>query len=292
MFKVKRKKYQDFHHRPRRFNNPFVRKKKPKGRWLKRLALFGIVLSFFGLIVFLSSSIFEIKEIKISGNELIGTPAIQELIDKQLGKRRLLIFSQKNILFFNKSGLAKQLDRLSLLGTASINKDLWHTLSVVVSEKNNLVALRTKSGRYYLDETGKVLEPVNAQESIVAGNEQTTIIRPQNQASRFPEVIDDTKETVSNGEQALERSVVDFITQLDYQIRSRADFVALRYVLAPAEIKELSLFVDQGWEARFKIDDNPKVQIDLLLLTLKEKIGDRSKLHYIDLRYGDKIFYR
>jgi hypothetical protein len=40
-------------------------------------------------------------------------------------------------------------------------------------------------------------------------------------------------------------------------------------------------------------EDTIQNQIDNLKILLKEKIGeDRTKIQYIDLRFGDKIFYK
>jgi hypothetical protein len=48
----------------------------------------------------------------------------------------------------------------------------------------------------------------------------------------------------------------------------------------------------EGWSMTFDINSDIVESINNLKLVLSQKIKDRKKLHYIDLRFGNKIFYQ
>ncbi|GEM_PF-6694244 len=48
----------------------------------------------------------------------------------------------------------------------------------------------------------------------------------------------------------------------------------------------------EGWSAYFLFSDNVERQIDNLNIILDQKIDDKSDLEYIDLRYGDAVYFR
>lgn len=46
------------------------------------------------------------------------------------------------------------------------------------------------------------------------------------------------------------------------------------------------------WEIYLRVDDSPETQIARLVTLLKQKNPDRSKLQYVDLRFGDQVIYK
>jgi hypothetical protein len=57
-------------------------------------------------------------------------------------------------------------------------------------------------------------------------------------------------------------------------------------------LPEVTMVTTQGWKVYFKIDTDPEYQAKLLETILGQKITNRSKLEYIDLRFGERVFYR
>ena len=49
-----------------------------------------------------------------------------------------------------------------------------------------------------------------------------------------------------------------------------------------------------GWHIYLKMNDDIKAQLENLDLTLKNSIApdEQSKLEYIDLRFGEKVYYK
>ncbi len=60
---------------------------------------------------------------------------------------------------------------------------------------------------------------------------------------------------------------------------------------AALQTPELRARSTEGWELYFRVTDDAKTQVARLLRVLREQRLDRDKLHYVDLRFGDRVIY-
>ncbi|MBI4414848.1 MAG: hypothetical protein HY566_01245, partial [Candidatus Kerfeldbacteria bacterium] len=61
---------------------------------------------------------------------------------------------------------------------------------------------------------------------------------------------------------------------------------------AALQTPELRARSTEGWELYFRVTDDAKTQVARLLRVLREQRLDRDKLHYVDLRFGDRVIYQ
>lgn len=289
MFKRKR----DFSKKT--FKNPFFSKKQ-KGRgnpWDKLIILAAALLLAVSLYYLNASDSLQIKNIEVSGNEHISQAQIKSLILKQMGKSRFLFFSQGNILFFNKRQAKNELAKNYFFSELKIQKKYFSTIAVKVLEKTVRVIWSSGENKYYLDLTGQVLEIADDYIISQTAAGDTSLVRAQATSGRYPLILDKSAAPVNIGSKAVDGQAIDFAVNLTEFLKNNGDFGISRYVLENPQSQEITLIADEGWEARFKITAPAKTQGDMLLVILAEKIKkDREALQYIDLRFGEKVFYR
>jgi len=279
----------------KKFKNPYFSPKKKinknKKSWIG-LGI-GLLAILFILAVISRNNFFEIKTINVQGNKFISQNEIMQIVLTQSEKSRFIIFSQKNLIFFNKASLKRNLSHKYYFDELNISKQYWNTINISVTEKPTTLIYITNQEKYYLDGNGNVInkyEPgVN---DTVVENNGVQIVRPLSEISGLPVVVNRNNTPAEIGNQILNKENVSFILNVDNRIKDSADFKIKQYQIDDNNTNDLMVMTDQGWEIRFSLKDQYSSQIKLLFLILNDKVKDRSTLHYIDLRFGDKIFYQ
>jgi len=90
---------------------------------------------------------------------------------------------------------------------------------------------------------------------------------------------------------------VDFLQyakDLKEQISSVLSIDADEFIVPNYLIKEIHLVMPQGWKIYFNTDDEISAQIEILRVVLNKKIpaSEQAMFDYIDLRVGEKVFYK
>ena len=108
-----------------------------------------------------------------------------------------------------------------------------------------------------------------------------------NYLNKFP-VLNTDKE-IKISESVVTSKMVDFILKLNEKIKPIG--LEAGYYESKA-VTEVSLVTKAGWRAHFDVNNDLDTSIANLKLILNDKIKDQSKLEYIDLRFGNKVFYK
>lgn len=284
---------QDF--QKKKFKNPYYSPKKKGSVFFKNKQLMAVffVIFIFGLVGLSRISVFKIENIKISGTDFISEAEINQIASDQINKSRFLIFPQSNIVFFSKNQLKKAILEKYYLNHLTINKDYWHQITIEIEEKPIKLIYSANQKKYFIDENGTIINEYGPGKSdkkeVINGLE---IVRPNSQAQNLLVVNDKNNQDIQIGFQVLGKDDVNFILSLDKILKDEADFKINDYSLPEGNKNDLMVLTNQGWEIRFNMKDSYQSQTRLLFLILKDKVKDRATLDYIDLRFGDKIYYQ
>ena len=276
------------------FQNPFFPKtQKLKRRLFKRFWLILIIFIIAGLYFLNSADQLRIENIEVAGNEYIKGQDIESVIWEQTTKKRWFLFSQSNIVFFSKNSAKKALAGNYFFDQLSIKKKYPDTLEVKVKEKISSLLWVSGGGQYYLDLRGIVIRKLTGDDLLIkAGEGQTDVVRSEASSGRYPLIYDQSNTPVEIGQPAVSPKVADFIVNLTNQLNTGADFDISHYNIVGPDSREIILVTNEGWAARFNLEDSVRSQGDLLLSILYQKVEDRNSLEYIDLRFGDKVFWK
>lgn len=277
------------------YQNPlFPRRKKPvKNLKFKILSGAIVFLAVFFLYWINQAPFFQIKNINVYGTELINKSEVENLIREQTSKKRYLFFTQSNILFFNKFEVKKILAKNYYFQELKVVKKYFNSIEINIKEESTALILVTDNKKFNLNKFGKVIMEYKSDQSDVSLKQgQAEIIRPLITSSQIPIIFDKSNSQVFVGQQSLPKETVDFLLNINDELKNQIDFNIAQYTIENSKLDEITAITNEGWEIRFKTTDSVKSQSVLLSLVLKEKISDRKNLKYIDLRFGNKINYQ
>lgn len=282
----------DYHRKE--FRNPFFGKRQADGRRRPFIFWTTAAVVLLALVIWLQgSSTFQIQTIEVLGEPVVGTQEIKDVISQQLAKRRWLIFSQRNIFFFSPKRAERALARQYGEDYLTVKKKYFQTVIVSVNADISRIIWSANQQTFYLDTNGVALrEAADPQSTVELSQGTTEVVRTQNQFGDHPLVFDESGTAVVIGQAATSPQLVEFITTVTAAVRARADFEIAHYTIMSPYADWLTLQTISGWAAYFKTTDSAEAQVSRLLMVLAQKVTDRSKLEYVDLRYGDKVFYK
>jgi cell division septal protein FtsQ len=312
----------------RRSGNPYFNKPKYGGRVEgpspKMLAL--IIFPLFGLAVFgylIWGPSFKIKEVKIEGASAETEKSIQNILKEQMNEKRL--FPADNVFFLDKEDIAVRIGKTFFLEGLDVKKKLPGTIEMTVREKTvrgtlladgrflgldgagfivrELTAKEVSSLGPLPPEYGQALAPELGAETVyisdaeVQKETQEEPVEPKRFKSRYPLISLDYEPEDPNGVrvggQPIPMPAMSLIIQAFSRLKEVIGEPAIRFTSRGPDTDSVEAIMETGWKAYFGADQPFDIQANKLALILKDRVGDRrSELEYVDLRYGERIFFK
>lgn len=308
----------NFHHKrglvaskaPSRFKNSARNKKISLN---KVITFVFFVLFLYVVYYFFYSPNFKITEIEIRGRENISEYALKNIIEEQFNSSRFLIFSQDNIIMFNKRLAKKNIKNSYVLEDLKLNKEYPRKLYIEIKEKVSTVVWTAKSvdqqEYYYLDLNGVVLgeipileiEKLYSREKLkITEGEDTVKIEDrqkaegeENQRVILPLIEDKSGSEVKIKEQVLDSKAIYFIIELYEKFPQEFPEISIKNFATPEpNSSRVHLVTEGGLEIYFESTKDLVSQLHNLKLALENKIKDLKKIQYIDLRFDDRVYYK
>jgi len=227
------------------------------------LVIFLLILFY----VFVFSSVFQVREVQILGNEKVASEEMLQLIYPKIEQR--LIFKTKSLFLINSQNIKNHiLDNFFLIDKVNINKKLFHSLIIEIQEREHL-AIVCQEQCFKVDEKGIAFEPVNDLSGIVVYLNKEILL----------------------GNQIISPAHLKSIHLINSSFENNTDIGSERVTLLE---NVLEIMTDKNFKVIFSLDNNVEDQILNLDLVLKEKISqeDLVGLEYIDLRFGNKVYFK
>lgn len=252
-------------YRYRKLRRPKRRLYIRKGFWF--LFLFSIIISSF-VYVFFFSDFLKVKNIEVSGNQKLGADDVKQALIQEVSEK-ILFFIPKNIFSLDFKKLSAEISqKFPEIERISIKRNLPNTVYAEIIEKVPAGCWCFEQC-YYFDQYGVIF-----QENV--GCDNLLVIK----SDKIPEI---SKQIISETE--------------------AKDFTNIYKEINPiAEIKDISVFDETkivlqsklGWKAYLRFDEDIQNQIINLKAVLEQKVSEdkRSQLDYIDVRFGNKVFYK
>ena len=281
--KFKAKKKFDYH--KKNYSNPFFRHKKkikiksPSLTWRVKLIIFEIIILIGGIIWFCCfSTYFAISAIDVIGAEKISIQDIKELARQQTKHRRFLFGSQKNLFFLNANELIKTLNEQYCLDNIVIKKKLPGILIIKFKEKIYSVIWHQSDKYYYIDEAGNIIIETNPLE---IKQKNYPLIDYQGGGEIADKKIDGQNDNIN------------FIIKLFNEFKKAKYGFKIERFIINNELNTVKMIINQGPEVYFNTREDLEKQVTKLLVLINEKLKDDfNEKTYIDLRYGDRVYYQ
>lgn len=252
------------------FNNPYFGEQKHKKQFptLKYLKILGFILI---LYIIIYSDLFRVKTIEIIGTDLIPKNEMEGLIKEKISGGYLFIIPKNNLLYLSKKSIAKTVNEKYVLNKFEIKKR-WQKLYIKIEEKTSYLIINDLSNKnYFCDQEGTVTREISPEDFI-------------KYSSKTP-IYETSASSTTIGEKIVRGSIVQFILELDKNIKDRALPKVKNY--ESRGVDQLIIGFEEGWQAKLDINSSSTNSLDNLKIILDKKVPDRRKLEYIDISFGD-----
>ena len=259
----------------KKYRKPY-RIKKKKSLFKSRLFWLTIlVLIIFGGIFYLVcfSSIFQIKDIKISGNQKIQTQDIENLIKEKI-KQKLLFFPTKSIFLIKSNEIVESLlEKFLKIDKVNLKRRLPESLIVEIQERLPLGVWCQGENCFYIDKEGIIFEENPPKVEFIIKSEESI-------AQGFL------------GEKVIEKVLLESIFEIQRKLKESLKINIEEIIILEKE--KINAKTSEGWEIYFNPTGDINWQLTKLSLVLEKEIPPerRKDLEYIDLRFGNFAPYK
>jgi hypothetical protein len=262
-----------------RYISDTLKEKKKKVKKIKVYGVFLIVILFLvGLLYLIQLPQIQISEVKVSGNAFISSKELQDKANEVLDAHILWIIPKSNIFIFSKKELEIKLKQNPAIVSVKIRKDFFKTLTIEIQEQEKEMIYCTTLERtecFYINKTGFIYARVN--EYIIP--EQEILIYTEQGVKKIQDTILDEKTYID---------VVLFVKNTARQdIRIGDVYIKLDGVVEFVTREKVRIITSL-------FDDFKKDFANLVALFEKSVLTKEQmpQIEYIDLRFGNKVFYK
>jgi len=261
----------------------------------KRFWLFLLFVLALGLLIYfvVFSDFFQLKEIQIRGNEKIKTQDILNVVEskaeKSIGIGSIKIFSSKSLILLSSKNIeAEVLAQFPQIGSAHTKRRIPRALIVEVHEREPFAEICQPSGECFIvDHLGVAFE-----KSAILKEEESTEIN----------VLEVRKQGLTLWlEQQIETRLGESIMRSDYlqsidlaykNLEQDMDLPIEKIIFSGDD--RVNIKTQQGFRIYFSMERSMEDQLFNLGLVLEEKISAKELLglEYIDLRFGNRVYYK
>lgn len=250
--------------------------KRKKSIWKTKLFWrFFIGLLFLGEVLYSIYFLipFQIKEIKISGNEKVKTEDIDRIIEKGINKK-VLFFQTKSIFLVNPPVIKKSvLTNFPQIGKIDLKRKFFNGLIAEIEERKPVAVFKHDSESFLMDKEGIIFEINN---------------------EAMPELIA-IKNDVSSltlGQRAVEEKLMSYILEIEDKLKNEL-MIPIKEVLIVSN-ERIDVKTSQGWGIYFSLKNEISWQLTKLKAVLEKEIpkNQQKNLAYIDVRFGNLAPYK
>lgn len=282
------------------FSNPLFETRSGRAR-VRRGRLVGIIgvaaaAGWVWLAAF--SPVFRINDVQVRGAERIPSWEIRDEIDEALAGRRWWFFPKRSLLILSEDDLRSSLNERFVLESLTITKKPPHTLAVEVRERVSAVLLQMPDGSQGLvDLQGSVTRLYKPEEALETIPKQGPTLDEQQGRERvaYPVLFYDKDEPLSLRKQALRPETVQAVIDLPGLVEAqfnRTPYLAETHIDG-ASSQTLRILTSEGWAIYLDASRSLAEQLENAATILRAKVGkDRNRLEYIDVRFGEKVFFK
>lgn len=230
------------------------------------------------VVIFLLQSVFQIKYLAISNIELGGQKDltlsyVQATLQPLLNERRWLFFKNNNFFLLRTKPLGEALRQTYNLEEVRVTKRWPHSIIVTVKEKISHFLWQRAGESYLLDANGAKIRPLGASES------------------RYL-VLEDRRSSVPESGALFSSSELDLLNRIYSSWQDVVGSQAGLYKISLGDNAHWDIYTLVGYYVKIDTASDIEVQLRNLVDILQAGNVAGTDIDYIDLRFGNKVFFR
>jgi cell division septal protein FtsQ len=245
-------------------------------RWRNGVALVLLLVSaLFWIYLLFQSPYLAIHTLSFRGQVTLSETDLRARTAQFLRGSRYEIFSQQNIFLHNTTALAKSLARDVRVGSVQIKKRVGERQLIIdIEERVPTTLLETSTSAYALDQYGDAL-------LVLTPPIPRTLTR----------IMDPRPRDVRLHERALTEKEEALLSFMKKNASTVAMTALMHNLPSPNAV---TIETGEGWQIFLSLDDSVENQEKRFAVLLETRISEsqRKNLEYIDLRFGERVFYK
>lgn len=265
-----------------------------RGKLIVALLVAVFVAAIWGV---LYNSYFSIENVVIKGAGYVNEGNLYRIAEDQLERRRWLVFPQDNIFTFSKGQLAAAIQNEVSVRNLRIDKDLPGSVTVTFEEAEPVAVWFEEDRYYYIDNELRVLSPVS--EALAQSAPYVTLRAGEGETHIAwrggARVLTIDPAYVTAAQMLRERYGARPLAETDAEAnREVVDPAIDSTFTVTTQETTITMHYQNGPQVHFTIDGDVGAQMAKLDVLLAEKFNpdELAKTAYIDLRFGEKIYYQ
>ena len=225
---------------------------------------------------------FSVKKIGVNGAVLISPSAVEGVARHDLAGNIWHIIPRANFLAVSTKRIGDDIRRaIPQIADISVEKTFPDSLAITIHERvlwgvycSKRESVNDGAGScFYLDDQGTAFQEFSSIEG-----------------SLLPIVYGEIP--AGDGEEVLARNAIQFFNDAKSSLASVAAFPISMHVSTTTPT-DVTLTTSEGWDLRLTMASPVDAWFAILKTLLDKEIGaKRSQLQYVDLRFGQKVFYK
>lgn len=286
----------------RRFHNPYFQQ-KATSRWKIIVPAVAAVLALGCVIAFVfGSPFFAVRSVRVEGTESISSDEIAQRVWDELHRSRLVFFDATNRFLYGEERLREALAGAYAFESLEINRTCaWNgdgcSVDVRVREKTSQLLWVSGEHVYLADLQGVVIRELTAAE-IEAWNAPEpppdgTVppAPPPDPLKRFPAFVDVNATPISISIVVLRPDEVANLFRFQEGLKTLGIGFGQTKIDRLAG-KWMAVRTTTGYDVLIDALGDIDLQLTNLQALLRDTVKDPSALQYIDLRFGDHVYYK
>lgn len=220
----------------------------------------------------------QIKNIEVIGTDPEKSALILDSAWMQTRNYSYLILPQKNILLFDDKELINHVSSNTQIKNLKVNKKFPNNLIISFDKKDYAIVWKEGGGKYFLDNTGAVISEASDQDIY---------------DKKLPILSNLSQTRINNGQTILDEEMIRFATDLDNEFKNPKFGLTLEEIIIDSESDTMKVKASSSPQIYFNTKTDIYDQLNKLLIIKNDNLKlDFFKKTYIDLRFGDKIYYK
>lgn len=238
-----------------------------------------IVLIFIGTVSLLRWPGWKITNIEVDGTEMVDPQEIKAKVEESITGNLLFFLPRNSILLVSPENLSSLLRKeFARIGSATIKKQYPDKLKISVSERVlwGIICSQNQEGNcMYIDTTGFGMESApQSSGTLILKIKTDQGLLPENTQVLDPALVEQMKYIAENTQKIIASPVVEF-------------------ALSTQTPDEFKVRVAEGFSLLFAREGGLENSFSVLKKVLESEVKDkRPRLDYIDLRFGNKVFFK